>query len=160
MSVSTSASAHVALVGADTALAFVVCTLPKPEKPPPVLPVAEMIGEALALGFKVVRIECRRLYNVLNGQENPPARDDIRDFINSYVRSGMIAALKAKEHGEVLAARVPAEEVVVGIAGNKIAKMIAKTAKAFVKTAVEVLRSVIQNKSVRGRLNPINWFAR
>lgn len=112
MSVSTPTSAHVALVGADTAQTFVACAPPKPEKPLPVLPIEEMVGEVLALGFKVVRIKCRRLYNVLSGKENPPAREDIRDFINSYVKSATIAALKVKQHGEILAERVRAKEIV------------------------------------------------
>ena len=63
-----------------------------------------LIGAGITAGFQGVRILSRRVWNRINGQENPSASEDLKDFFESSLRGGRNVGVQVAVSGAVVVA--------------------------------------------------------
>lgn len=63
-----------------------------------------LIAAGITAGFQGVRILGRRLWNWLNGKENPPVSEDLKEFFESSLKSGAQVGAQVAVSGAVVVA--------------------------------------------------------
>jgi hypothetical protein len=63
-----------------------------------------LIGASLAVGFQGVRILGRRVWNKIQGRDNPSASEDLREFFQSSLKSGAHVGVQVAVTGAIVVA--------------------------------------------------------
>jgi len=63
-----------------------------------------LLAASVTAGFQGVRILGRRVWNKLNGKENPPASEDLKEFFESSLKSGAQVGAQVAVSGAVVVA--------------------------------------------------------